>query len=102
MCPWVDPRTAPARDAADTASATSLRVDLTVVAVLRAPRTQGCARLTTGQRLVLVPARAPAHHESMSADFSHRGFPISIFIRRKSDMWEVTIAIYSPEDLVHE
>jgi len=38
----------------------------------------------------------------MSADFSHRGFPISIFIRRKSDMWEVTTTIYAPEDLIQE
>jgi len=38
----------------------------------------------------------------MSADFSHRGFPISIFIRRKSDTWEVTTTIYAPEDLIQE
>ena len=38
----------------------------------------------------------------MSADFSHRGFSISIFIRRKNDVWEVTTTIYAPEALVHE
>lgn len=36
------------------------------------------------------------------SDFSHRGFPISIFIRRKNDLWEVTTTIYAPEDLIHE
>jgi len=36
------------------------------------------------------------------SDFSHRGFPVSIFIRRNKDMWEVTSTIYAPEDLIHE
>jgi hypothetical protein len=36
------------------------------------------------------------------SDFSHRGFPVSIFIRRNKDMWEVTTTIYAPEDLIHE
>jgi hypothetical protein len=37
----------------------------------------------------------------MSADFSHRGFPISIsFVG--INMWKVTTTIYAPEDLVHK
>ncbi|MEO8187781.1 MAG: hypothetical protein ABI580_10510, partial [Burkholderiaceae bacterium] len=36
------------------------------------------------------------------ADFSHRGFPISIFIRRRGDVWEVATTIYAPEALVAE
>jgi len=36
------------------------------------------------------------------SDFSHRGFRISIFVRRNKDMWEVTTTIYAPDDLIHE
>lgn len=36
------------------------------------------------------------------SDSSYRGFPISIFIRRRADEWEVTTTIYAPEALVHE
>jgi hypothetical protein len=36
------------------------------------------------------------------AEFSYRGFPISIFIRRQRDVWEVTTTIYAPKDLVGE
>ena len=36
------------------------------------------------------------------SESSYRGFPISIFIRRRADEWEVTTTIYAPEDLVHE
>ena len=36
------------------------------------------------------------------ADFSHRGFPIAIFIRRNADIWEVTTTIYAPKQLVGE
>ena len=36
------------------------------------------------------------------SESSHRGFPISIFIRRRADVWEVTTTIYAPEALVHE
>jgi hypothetical protein len=36
------------------------------------------------------------------SDFWHRGFRLSIFIRRSRDMWEVTTTIYAPDDLAHE
>lgn len=36
------------------------------------------------------------------SESSYRGFPISIFIRRRADEWEVTTTIYAPEALVHE
>jgi len=36
------------------------------------------------------------------SESSHRGFPISIFIRRRADVWEVTTTIHAPEGLVHE
>ena len=36
------------------------------------------------------------------ADFSYRGFPIKIFIRRQLDIWEVTTTIYAPNNLVGE
>jgi len=36
------------------------------------------------------------------SDSSYRGFPISIFIRRRADVWEVTTTIYAPESLMHE
>ena len=36
------------------------------------------------------------------AEFSHRGFPIAIFIRRQLDVWEVTTTIYAPKDLIGE
>jgi hypothetical protein len=35
-------------------------------------------------------------------DFSHRGFPVSTFIRRDKDMWQVRTTVYPPEDLTHE
>jgi hypothetical protein len=36
------------------------------------------------------------------SESSYRGFPISIFIRRRADEWEVTTTIYAPEGLAHE
>jgi hypothetical protein len=36
------------------------------------------------------------------SDSSYRGFPISIFIRRRADEWEVTTTICGPEALAHE
>lgn len=36
------------------------------------------------------------------ADFSHRGFPISVFVRRVRGEWEVTTTIYAPKDLIDE
>jgi hypothetical protein len=42
-----------------------------------------------------------AHHR-LVAEFSYRGFPISIFIRRKMDEWEVSTTIYAPKDLAGE
>ena len=36
------------------------------------------------------------------SDSSYRGFPISIFIRRRADMWEVSTTIHAPEALAHE
>lgn len=46
----------------------------------------------------------PALRRSMRwmSESSYRGFPISIFIRRRADVWEVTTTIYAPEALVHE
>lgn len=35
-------------------------------------------------------------------DFSHRGFPVSVFVRRIRGEWEVTTTIYAPEDLIDE
>ena len=36
------------------------------------------------------------------ADISHRGFLISIFVRRTRGMWEVMTTIYVPDGLAHE
>ena len=36
------------------------------------------------------------------SESSYRGFPISIFIRRRGDVWEITTTIYAPEALVRE
>lgn len=36
------------------------------------------------------------------SDSSYRGFPISIFIRRRADEWQVTTTIHAPEALAHE
>ncbi|MGE5669028.1 MAG: hypothetical protein ACM338_12625 [Betaproteobacteria bacterium] len=35
-------------------------------------------------------------------DFSHRGFLVSVFVRRSSGTWEVTTTIYAPRALVDE
>jgi hypothetical protein len=55
----------------------------------------------TGQRLGLEPTRVAVQDARMS-ESSYRGFPISIFIRRRGDVWEVSTTIYAPEPLVHE
>ena len=34
--------------------------------------------------------------------FSHRGFPVSIFVRRIRGEWEVTTTIHAPDDLIDE
>ena len=35
-------------------------------------------------------------------DCSHRGFPVSVFVRRIRGEWEVTTTIHAPKDLVDE
>lgn len=36
------------------------------------------------------------------ADVSHRGFLVSVFVRRTRGMWEVMTTIYVPDGLAHE
>jgi hypothetical protein len=35
-------------------------------------------------------------------DFPHRGFAISVSIRRDKDMWDARTTVYPPNDLKHE
>jgi hypothetical protein len=43
-----------------------------------------------------------AHHYGAMADLSHRGFLVSVFVRRTRGMWEVMTTIYVPDGLAHE
>lgn len=36
------------------------------------------------------------------AELSHRGFLVSVFVRRSRGVWEVMTTIYVPDGLVHE
>jgi hypothetical protein len=49
----------------------------------------------------LVATDLRAHHGAM-ADLSHRGFLVSVFVRRTRGMWEVMTTIYVPDGLAHE
>ena len=35
-------------------------------------------------------------------DFSHRGFLVSVFVRRSNGTWEVTTTVYAPKGLIEE
>jgi hypothetical protein len=50
----------------------------------------------------LSPPSRVAAQDALMSESSYRGFPISIFIRRRADEWEVTTTIHAPEALAHE